>query len=84
MSRMRSARRARREQLQKLALERQRAAAAVADLRAQYRAAPLPPLLLAAGAGWLLGRHGSAWRPPLAWLYPGVRWGMLVARGWLA
>lgn len=83
MTRLHRARRARREQLRQLALEQERAIEAVNDLRAQYRAAPLPPLLLATGVGWLLGRHGSTLQPPLAWMYPGVRWGMMVARGWL-
>lgn len=83
MRRLYRALRARREQLQQLTLERQRAIDAVDDLRAQYRAAPLPPLLLATAAGWLLGRRGVDVWAPLMSLYPGVRWGMMVARGWL-
>lgn len=83
MRRLHRARRARREQLRRLAQERQHAIEAVAELHAQYRAAPLTPLALAAVTGWLLGRHGSRLRPPLAWLYPGARWGLMMARGWL-
>lgn len=75
--------RARREHLRQLAAERQRATNAVADLRALYRAAPLPPLLLATGVGWWLGRRGADIWTPLVSLYPGARWGMMVARRWL-
>lgn len=83
MRRLVRAHRARREQLRQLTLERQRAMDAVHDLRAQYRAAPWPALLLAAGAGGLLGWRGADVWKPLMSLYPGARWGMMVARGWL-
>lgn len=78
------ARRARRDYLRRLAAERQRATHAVDDLRAQYRAAPLPPLMLATAVGCLLGRRGADVWTPLASLYPGARWGMMMARRWLA
>ncbi|MDN5924725.1 MAG: hypothetical protein L0H70_06970 [Xanthomonadales bacterium] len=83
MSSLRQALRARRVQQQRVRMERQRASMAVATLRALYRAHPLPPLVLAAGIGTGLGWHENTWRPPMVWLYPGLRWGLMMARGWL-